>query len=189
MFYHKGHYQAHSELGVYLYACGNCYHGVCVEAPPAYLKPHSVTHGPYFESFFEYFPSPKPLDAPANTPDDVAKAYKTAMKNLRSGEDGDLEAACIMARRSIELAVNLMDAEGGNLKKKIDDLADKKILSPILQAWAHEIRDIGNDGAHEPDVSREDAEQAVYFAEMLFTYLFTLPGMIAERRCKADQQA
>ena len=138
-----------------------------------------------FRKFAKVYPEAIPLEAPLGTPDEVANAYKTAKKNLQHGQDGDYEAACIMARRSVERAVNGAGGQGHNLKEKIDDLEARRLISPALREWAHEVRDIGNDGAHEATVTREDAEQAVYFAEMLFTYLYTLPAMVAERRKKS----
>ncbi|MCH5277737.1 MAG: DUF4145 domain-containing protein [Desulfovibrionaceae bacterium] len=167
------------KLGTYLtfWQCSNCGHGVCGESN------YAAAEEPFdFDDFLGVYPSPTPLEAPDGTPEDVAQAYKTARRNLHSGQDGDYEAACIMARRSVELAVNAAGGQGTNLKDKIDNLETQGIISQAMREWAHEIRDIGNDGAHEPSVTRKDALQAVYFAEMLFTYLYTLPKMMAERR-------
>ena len=160
-----------------LWQCSNCGKGVCGESK-FYIDGGSFD----FEKFTDVYPQPQPLEAPSGTPEEVAKAYKTAKKNLLSGTDGDYEAACMMARRSVERAVKAAGAQGHSLKEEIDDLEARRLISPALREWAHQVRLFGNDGAHDAFVSKEAAEQCVYFAEMLFTYLYTLPEMMAARR-------
>jgi HEPN domain-containing protein len=129
------------------------------------------------------YPEPKSLEAPLHTPENIARSYRTAVKNLRSGDDGDYEAACLMARKALELAANQTGGQGGTLAAKIKDLASRGAIAPALAEWAREIKNIGNEAAHEDEpVTQKDTEQTIYFAEMLFTYLFTLPAMIAGRR-------
>lgn len=180
-FYLKGlEYDPNREICLTFWQCSNCGKGACGESPW-----HAIEGRFDFEKFTDFYPRFEPVEAPKGTPEDVANAFMTAKKNLKSGQHGDYEAACIMARRSVELAVKGAGGEGHSLKAKIDDLEARRIISPALREWAHEVRDIGNDGAHEAAVTQQDAEQAVYFAEMLFTYLYTLPEMIEERRKKS----
>jgi hypothetical protein len=90
-----------------------------------------------------------------------------------------------MARTSLETAVKEFQAEGRDLRHKINNLAERHIITPVLAEWAHEIRGIGNDAAHESNpITEQDAADAVDFAEMLYIYLFELPGRIAKRRAK-----
>jgi predicted metal-binding protein len=165
---------------VSFWKCGHCGGGVCGESG------YSLTSNEIFDAylFSRIYPEAKPLEAPQYTPENIAKSYKTAVKNLRNGgDDSDYEAAVLMARKALEAACNFFNAQGFNLKQKINYLAEHRVITPALAEWAHEIRDIGNEAAHESGpFTKVDAEQTVYFAEMLFTYLFTLPGMIAERR-------
>lgn len=134
-------------------------------------------------SFLNVYPKPSATEAPEHTPDLIASYYKTALRNLRGKGNADYSAAGLMARKALEVAVNLHNAAGKNLKAKIQDLHAKHVITDSLAEWAHEIRAIGNEAAHEDDLlSKEDAKQIVYFSEMLFTYLFTLPGMLADRR-------
>jgi HEPN domain-containing protein len=159
--------------------CANCGKGVCGEGNFQQIHKGGID----FKKLERIYPEPKPIDAPLHMPENIARSYKTAVKNLRSGDVGDREAACLMARKALELAVNQAGGQGGTLAAKIKDLASRGVIAPALAEWAREIKDIGNEAAHEADtITKEDAEQTVYFAEMLFTYLFTLPGMIAERR-------
>ena len=161
--------------------CGNCGRGVCIES----LGINFHSQNPIV-NLMNMYPNSATFDAPEHTPENIAGDYKTAKKNLLGNE---YKAASIMARTALEAAVKEFDARGVNLKQKIDNLAEQHVITQSLAEWAHEIRDIGNDAAHESSpISQADAEQAVYFAEMLFTYLFTLPGMIEERR-KGSQES
>ena len=138
---------------------------------------------PSYKDYIRVYPELQELTVPQNTPENIARNYKTALRNLDSGADADFEAAGILVRKALETAVNESNAQGANLKQKIDNLADNLIITRHMQQWAHEIRVIGNEAAHEDTpLTREDAVDAVNFTEMLLTYLFTLPGMIEERR-------
>jgi hypothetical protein len=93
---------------------------------------------------------------------------------------GGTNAAAIMFRRSIEIAVKSLPnaAQSGNLKKRIDDLP-ANIATPAMKEWAHQVRLDANDAAHEPEeFSEDDAKQLHTFAEMFLTYAFTLPAMM-----------
>ena len=96
-----------------------------------------------------------------------------------------------MAGNAIETALIEHGANGGGLKDKIDSLAKRNVITQSLADWAHELKSIRNDAAHHAEkgtvLERKDAEDAVQFAEMLFLYLYTLPGMVAARREKAQK--
>jgi HEPN domain-containing protein len=166
--------------------CGNCWKGICAESRDDFSI-YSKNKGTVdYSKFFSVYPEPKTLNAPKHTPENIASSYKTAVRNLRSGNDGDYEAACIMARKTLETTINMFGGNGKTLAAKINDLASRNIITQTLHEWASEIKAVGNEAAHdEKPATKEDAEQAIYFAEMLLTYLFTLPSMIAERKKQA----
>lgn len=110
-------------------------------------------------------------------------------------------AAAVLIRRSVEEAIKDKGGKGRTLEAKIDNLADQGKLVEDLRAWAHEVRYVGNDGAHgrkeprdrhsedeEPsppiptDVSPEEAHDAIRFAEQLFHYLYIMPAQTAKAR-------
>lgn len=78
----------------------------------------------------------------------------------------------------------------GGLRDKIRFMAQEHIITPALEEWAEEIKNIGNDAAHaaerRSDLTLEDARDAINFLEMLLTYLYSLPEMIAERRGRGN---
>ena len=176
-FYLRGAY--YNGMYVSFWACGHCGHALCTES---IIEPSDTQFN--FSSCYNTYPTLQELKAPDGTPEEIANAYIAALDNSKSDLPGCWTAATIMARRSIELAVNDFGAEGKDLFAKINDLASRNIITPALKEWAHTIRGIGNAGAHKEGADKEDAEQAVYFAEMLFTYLYTLPKMIEARQNK-----
>lgn len=175
-----GHY-------VSFWICGCCEGGVVGESDH---QASNLTVSKIFNinNFYKLLPKPKELKAAPYTPQKIADTYVTALKILNCSTkdlltEADAEACCMTIRKAVELAVNEQNATGKNLYQKIEDLANRNILTDSMRMWAQEIRSIGNDGAHEDGaVSLRDAEQATFFADMLFRYLYTLPGMIAERR-------
>lgn len=160
-----------------LWECCNCGQPACSSSKNPMHK-----GGNKIESLYNFFPIPKEVTAPYGTPDEIACSYRSAKRLMLLGRDADYEAACVMARRGIEQAVNLMGAEGRNLFQKINNLESRRLIPPAMRDWAQHLREIGNEGAHGGEANQEDAMQAVYFAEMLFIYLFTLPTKMEEYR-------
>ena len=130
-------------------------------------------------NFADTYPKLSALKAPADIPPQVMTAYLSGLDNL--GRKGGANAAAIMFRRSIEVAVKLVNPDapkGDNLKKRIDTLPPD-IATPAMKEWAHHIRLDANDAAHETDeYTEEDAKNLHIFAEMFLTYAFTLPAML-----------
>ncbi len=155
--------------------CANCKRGI-------YLEGHVINHNGNFpfKAFNTCYPAPDIERAPEFTPEQAAHDFEEAASCLRTG---NYKAASIMARASLEAAVKSLEAKGNNLKEKINDLAARHIITPDLADWAHEIRTIGNNAAHDGTPhTKQDAEDIIDFAEMLYIYLFTLPGRIKTRR-------
>lgn len=114
-------------------------------------------------------------------PATVGRYWLQAKRNL---SDENWDAAVLMARSSLQAALRNTDAKGHNLKQEIDFLADKGILPPILQEWAHNLRELGNDTAHPrietAETSAKDASDIVHFLDFFLEYLYDLPKRIAE---------
>lgn len=178
----KDHY---SQIYYQLWRCGNCSNPACsVSEIQIYSGRNTI------QKLLAFYPLPREITAPHATPEAIANTFRSAKRYLLSGRDADFEAACIMARRGIEQAVNAFGGEGKNLFQKINNLESKRLIPPAMRDWAHHLRDIGNEGAHGEAVTKEDAEQAVYFAEMLFTYLYSLPAKMEEyRQTEAEHTA
>ena len=92
----------------------------------------------------------------------------------------------LMARSAIQLVARHHGAVGKNLKEEIDDLASKGLILPVMQEWAHEVRELGNDGTHpipgSAGTSQKDAKDVVEFLSFLMRVMYTVPHQIAEYR-------
>ena len=98
---------------LHLWKCGNCNKGLCTEGYTSI-----ISGGNNIRDFTDVYPHHQEIVAPYGTPDTMASSYRTAIRCLRAGKDADYEAACVMARRCIELAVNDIGGEGHNLFQK-----------------------------------------------------------------------
>jgi hypothetical protein len=134
----------------------------------------------------DYRVQPWPLKyekAPEHLTGTVGRYWLQAKKSLT---DKNYDAAAVMTRSAIQTALREHKAQGSNLKQEIDDLAAKGQLPPLMQEWAHSVRELGNDSAHpQPDqspTSAQDARDIVRFMDFLFEYLYALPKRINEFR-------
>ena len=134
----------------------------------------------------DYRVQPWPLKyekAPDHFPADVGRFWLQAKKSLL---DQNYDAAAVMARSALQVALRAHKAEGTNLNQEIDDLAKKGFLPPLMQEWSHNLRELANDSAHpKPDqaaTTAQDARDIVKFMDFLFEYLYALPKRINEFR-------
>jgi len=141
-------------------------------------------------SIHEYRVLPWPLRVekyPEHWPETVGRFWIQARRKLT---DENWDAAVMMARSSLQAALREQNAEGRNLKQEIDDLAKKGILPLIIQDWAHNVRELGNESAH-PKSDQEatdpkDAKDIVNFLDFLLEYLYTLPKKIKDYQARND---
>lgn len=153
--------------------------------------PHACTGNPADEhwSVLVTYPEPTVPACPAHTPDAVCRYYMQAAANLRPKM---WDAAGMACRKALDVATLVLEpsGKGSTLARRINALAAAGRITADLADWAHEIRVLGNEAAHDPDEFAEaDARALFAFTELLLMYLFTLPGMLAERRAKRPQEA
>ncbi len=136
------------------------------------------------------FPPAKPQPrAEPCWPEEVGRSYVQAEKAL---ESESWDAAATMARRAVQAATRQLGAKPGNLRDEIDDLAEKGVLPDVLAEWAHEVRELGNVGAHpgprDAPVSPEDAQDVVKFTVAFLLYAYTLPDQVKQYRERRQKQ-
>lgn len=156
--------------------CGNCKGYVMV----------LWSAGEYDRGYHDYQVLPWPLQLtkyPEYWPEPVGRNWLQAKRNLK---DENWDAAALMARSALQATLREHKAQGNNLKKEIDDLANKGILPPIMKDWSDQVRELGNDTAH-PDPNQgptnpQDAKDVVQFLDSLLQYLYTLPHRIEKYR-------
>lgn len=162
------------------YKCGNCSGYVMVF--------WSVNEHGGSQDLHSYRVLPYPLKIskpPEYMSEGVGRSWVQVQKSLAS-ESWD--AAAVMARTAMEKALKEQKAQGPKLINKIEDLAAKGILPPLMKDWAHEVRLLGNEGTHSDPLStgveREDANDIAEFLDYLLEYLYDLPKRISEYRSR-----
>lgn len=105
------------------------------------------------------------------------------------------KATVAMCRRAIQASAL---EKGASTRKKlieqIDELADKGIITTFVKEMAHEIRLIGNVGAHPDedglaDVTEADAGDIVEFTREYFHHVYVMPAKLKARRKKEEPTA
>ena len=135
---------------------------------------------------FQVLPWPLRIDShPEHWPADVGRYWVQARRNIT---DENWDAAALMARSALQLALRDNKAQGDTLKKEIEDLSNKGILPPIIKEWSDNVRELGNESAHpqpgQPPTEPKDAKDIVQFLDFLLEYLYTLPKRIQEYRSR-----
>ena len=173
-----------------LCVCGNCSRSILatVRTPGANGPVNHLASGQIEQLRWEgIVPTPPETGAPVHTPPNVARFYEQGMDNLL----GNWDAAGTMFRKALDVGLKIkFPGISGKLKARIDKAANQHGLTADLAEWAHQIRLDGNEAAHEEEsFSREDAERLQTFTELVFRYLFTLPGMLEQARRAPEDNA
>lgn len=133
------------------------------------------------------YPAPVEPFVPGHLPEPAAKAFRGGEATFANPDTAEVSAMSF--RRSVEMAIKSQRPDlKGSLAKRIDALRDDGSIPAVLAEWAHEVRAIGNDGAHEIDDMKPGDLQAIRgFAEAFLRYFVTLPYELAQRRAAVAQ--
>jgi hypothetical protein len=133
----------------------------------------------------DFWPAvPKP-QIPELLPKDVRRVYLQAERNFPT--EGNEEASGTMYRKALDIGLRKIDpSASGMLGPRIKKLAAAGKLTDDIAIWSDNIRDVGNDAAHEESaLTRPELIALRSFSEMVLRYLFTLPAMVKKRRGEA----
>jgi uncharacterized protein DUF4145 len=176
-----GQYWAHEFT---LMECTGCHHPFVVET----FSPARNEFGEYDDDCWtppeQVLPT---LDeaVDSSVPEVVSASYLEAKRCLFGR---NFTATVLMARRTIELVCKHFGAEGGNLKKGLEDLKSKKILDERMHRWAdHVLRDLGNSGAHDvTPISPDDAADAVEFTKAIVWHVFVFEAAFERHMARRE---
>lgn len=158
------------------------YHGeryfvaLCPRCSAPFLGRTSIWGVPgEFETISEdkiLFPAPAGASV-EGLPEPVLRAYEGAIKSFGATL---YEPSALMCRRCLEAVCKHFSAPGRDLSQRLDALASSGTIDGTLKEWAHGIRLLGNEAAHDVDVSvtQEDAKDVLDFTEALLLFVFTL---------------
>lgn len=85
-------------------------------------------------------------------------------------------ATVVMVRRTLEAFCATQGYEGQSLHKSLKAMEEDGRLDPAFCKWAHDLRVLGNEGAHftGKPVKRNDASDALGLARALLEYRYVL---------------
>ncbi|MBI1746165.1 MAG: DUF4145 domain-containing protein [Acidobacteria bacterium] len=94
----------------------------------------------------------------------------------RSYAASSYDACALMCRRALEALCKTLSAKGRDLDRRLADLEASGRIDSRMIHWAHGVRLVGNEAAHDVDtaVTVEDARDILEFTEALLLYVFTL---------------
>ncbi len=103
----------------------------------------------------------------------ASSAYEQALKSFSASL---YEPCVLMCRKSLEVVCETLNAKGSSLYGRLESLKKNGHIDQRLLNWAHQIRAIGNEAAHniEPEIHKEDARDALDLTEAILIYIFSL---------------
>lgn len=132
------------------------------------------------------FPEPRRPWTHSSLPEKVGAAFADLQRMLWQ----NLTPAYIVAgcRSVLEVSCKELGGEGKFLVHRIADLKNKGIVTGVLNEWASQIKNLGNDAAHELEGTRDEAEEMVDFTQTFLQYAFELPARIDELRRNREER-
>ncbi len=117
-----------------------------------------------------------PIDG---VPQPVHRAYEQAKQSFTASL---YDPCALMCRRCLEAACKHLGATGRDLNARLEALKKSGLVDVRMISWAHGIRMLGNEAAHDPEsaVSLEDARDVLEFTEALLIYVFALNHRYAQ---------
>ncbi|WP_328473661.1 DUF4145 domain-containing protein [Streptomyces sp. NBC_00448] len=131
--------------------------------------------------FLRWVPDKPPVRGyPDSVPKAIAGAAAEAHSSLRVG---NIQAAVLMARTTVEATAKAKGITSGNLVAKIDALYAQHLIYEHVRDAAHEVRFAGNDAAHgdlvDDPISADEAATIVELMDMLLDGVFIAPAKTA----------
>lgn len=77
------------------------------------------------------------------------------------------------------------ETEDAGLKAEINQLEQKRVITPSLKEWAHEVRIAGDDAAHPEtlaDIDQDEAEESLLFMDEFLKHTIALPAARQARK-------
>jgi uncharacterized protein DUF4145 len=130
------------------------------------------------------YPLGKPNDSvPPEVPKLIADDFREA---LRCEWVKAYKATVAMCRRALQASCVELKAKDAKLIDQIDELAANGAITTSLKDIAHQIRSVGNDGAHPGkdglnDVSQQDASDIIEFTREFLHHVFVVPARLKAR--------
>jgi hypothetical protein len=121
---------------------------------------------------------------PSDVPAQIVKAFE---ESLTCEANGCFVAAAMLVRKTLEGLCRDRNAQGRNLKEKVQDLGTKIIIPRDLLEGLDEIRLLGNDAAHVEaqtydQIGKEELAIAVEFTKEVLKATYQLASLVNRMR-------
>ncbi|GFG77917.1 DUF4145 domain-containing protein [Mycobacterium paragordonae] len=118
-------------------------------------------------------------------PEDVDRYFNDARRVLDAGVP---DAAAVQLRRTLEAAAAHFEVQGRNLVGRIRSLIEQGFVTRQFGEALHDIRMVGNLGAHATDqrVDEAAAQRVMNFTTLLLRNLFEVPGELLAAAPEAE---
>lgn len=140
-------------------------------------------------SAFTWLPETGDTRTYPHVPDHIASAAQEAYE---CGKRGKHRAAIMLARAVIEATAKDKGITKGNLKDKIDGLANAELIRPHIKEFAHGVRLFGNDMAHGDfvaPVSTEESDLVIELMGEILNEVYQSPAKLAAVQQALAQRA
>jgi hypothetical protein len=123
------------------------------------------------------WPKREVLESPKDIPKNVENFF---MQAKGSAQRAHWDAAGAMFRKSLDVSLRQLNPNGkGTIYDRIESLPDSAGVTTAMKQWAHAIRRLGADAAHDEDAfTEQEAKTLQVFTEMFLTYAFSLPALL-----------
>ena len=194
-----------SFLGTVAGTCRNCGGGILIDVADSAHPKQSPEAFVFFDAFWwepiRVFPSPNGSVVSEFLPPDVRQVMIEAEQALDGASPRiargafrtvlDVATKCVVSLDA-SLSRAWEETKPKNLYNRIEFLAERHILTPTLQDWAHGVRGITNEDVHtvEP-VTLTEAQEIAEITRMILIYLFEMPERVkrAKETAKAKKEA
>jgi hypothetical protein len=164
--------------------CYRCTQAVLI----MYKSPISQGSEAHPASIADYYPK-RTLQVNPHVPEAIGEDYLEAQRCFLAGA---WHGCAVMARRCMHSVAEHLKAVGRDLYEQIDDLKNKRIITPILAEQAQHVRVLGKHGAHPFDTKGnqlkelgiDDAQAALDFCDFIFDQVFIQPARIRESKAR-----
>ncbi len=123
------------------------------------------------------WPSPNENKVPNDVPQNVAEYFLQARG---SAQRGFWDAAGAMFRKALDVSLRTLNPGAkGTIYERIESLPEGAGVTKAMKDWAHAVRRLGADAAHDEDpFTKEETEDLEYFTDAFLTYAFSLPALV-----------
>ena len=121
-----------------------------------------------------------------NIPKDIWSAFESALKVQRI--DGTV---CMMAlRRTLEVMCKDKGETTGSLQRKLENLANRKIIPPVIDGIASLLRQKGNAAAHGDNVEFPEyvVKEMSDYTRIILDYVYVLPAKLKKSQQRIDKK-